>query len=261
MSTRSATLLVAALALVLAACAKELPPDLAPGDLYRIGREAHAERNWQRAIDALQRFLTQDPGNPRSDSAQYLIADSYFNQKQYLTAAAEFLRLAESRPAASLADDSRYRACEAYAKLSPRPELDQEYTVQAIGECRSVRLLYPNSPYAEPAARQMQELTNKLARKVYLNADYYYRRKAYDSAIVYLEHLIENFRGAAVEPAALFRLQELYSRLGYSQEAEQARQRLLREYPDSAEAQRLRETTGAAGGRESDVGGGWSWAR
>jgi outer membrane protein assembly factor BamD len=236
------------LALTLLGCPKELPQDASPEELYQSGVEAYGKRNWQTAINALQRFLFLDPGHIKADSAAFLIGESYYEQKQYLTAAAEFLRLAQNRPAGPLADDARFRACQAYGKLSPRPELDQEFTLEAIVQCRSVTLLYPGSPYAGQAAEQVKELTDKLALKVYLSAEYYYKRKAYESAIVYLEHLLENFRGAAVEPLALLKLWEAYLRTGYRQEADDIEARLLREYPDSPEAQKLAELSSGDGG-------------
>jgi outer membrane protein assembly factor BamD len=229
------------LALTLIGCPKELPQDASPDQLYAIGSEAHSGRNWQKAIEAFQRFLFQDPGHTKADSAQYLIADSYYNQKQFLTAAAEFMRLAQNRPAGPLADASRYRACESYSKLSPRPELDQEYTEEAIDQCLSVSLLYPGSPYADQANQVVTELTDKLARKVYLNAEYYFKRRAYDSSLVYLEYLLEAYRGAAIEPQGLLMAYEAYYRLGYTQEAQQMRDRLLRDYPDTPEANKIRD--------------------
>lgn len=244
MSRRSRGLLVPVAALALVACPKELPRDLPPDALYQIGRERFEHRDWDRARDALQRFLFQDPGHEKADSAQYLIGESYFQQKQYLTAASEFLRLAQDRPAGPLADDARYRACESYYKLSPRPELDQQYTEQAIDQCRSVVLLYPQSPFARDAAQRTKELTDKLARKYYLNAVYYYKRRAYDSAIVYLKYLLKTYKGSAVEPDALKTLYETYTKLGYVEEAGETRDRLLREYPDSQAAREVRERSG-----------------
>ncbi len=233
------------LGLALLGCPKELPKELPPDELYRIGAEAFQRERWDRAIEALQRFLFQDPGHPKADSAQYLIGESYYQKKQYLTSASEFLRLAQNRPAGPLADDSRYRACQAYYELSPRPELDQEYTDEAIDQCRSVALLYPGSPFAEQAAQRTRELSDKLARKYYLNAIYYFKRRAYDSAIVYLEHLLSNYAGASVEPQALLTLYETYTKVGYVQEAEETRARLLREHPDSSEARDLKARTQA----------------
>lgn len=236
----------ATLALVVSAvgCPKELPREAAPEELYRLGAEAFEEEKWQRAIDALQRFLFQDPGNAKADSAQYLIGEAYFEQEQYLTAASEFLRLAQTRPAGPLADDSRYRACLAYFELSPRPELDQEYTQEAIDECRSVSLLYPGSPFAEEATQRTRELLDKLARKYYLNAEYYFKRRAYDSALIYLEHLLESYGGSSIEPEVLVMLYETYQKLGYRQEAEETRERLLREYPDTPQARQVQQSSG-----------------
>ncbi len=225
--------------LSLSACPKGLPRGLPPDELYRLGVESYEEQRWGRAIEALQRLLLQDPGHPKADSAQYLIGESYFQQKQFLTAAVEFLRLAQNRPAGPLADDSRYRVCESYYRLSPRPELDQEYTEDALDQCRSVALLYPTSPFASESAARVRELTDKLARKHFLNARYYFRRRAYDSALVYLEYLLENFKGASIEPEALLTLYQTYRKLGYVQEGEETRERLLREYPDSQQAREL----------------------
>jgi outer membrane protein assembly factor BamD len=208
-----------------------------------MGVDAHQRGAWNYAVDVLQRFLFQDPGHPKADSAQYLIGDSYFNGKQYLTAASEFLRLAQNRPAGPLADDARYRACEAYTQMSPRPELDQEYTEEAIEQCRSVILLYPGSPFAEQAADRARELTDKIARKHYLNGEYYFKRRAYDSAIIYLNHVVTAYRGSAVEPEALYTLWEAYRRIFYQEEARQTRERLLRDYPDSPQAEEIRKKT------------------
>lgn len=230
-----------ALLLGVTGCPKELPPDVPADELYRIGVQRFEQHDWTKAIETLQRFLFQDPGHQNADSAQYLIGESYFQQKQYLTAANEFLRLAQNRPAGPLADDARYRACEAYYELSPRPELDQEYTEEAIDQCQSVVLLYPQSPLAAEAAERRHELTDKLARKQYLNAIYYYKRHAYDSALVYLKHLLANYPGSSIEPEVLLTLYETYRRLGYVEEAEDTRTRLIRDHPDSAEAEKVRQ--------------------
>ncbi len=230
---------LSALVLAVAACPKELPRDATPDELYQLGRQEFERRSYGNAIEALQRFIFQDPGHTKTDSAQYMISESYYQQRQFITAANEFLRLAQNRPAGALADDSRYRACESYYQLSPRPELDQEFTQEAIDQCRSVVLLYPSSPYAAKANERIGELVDKLARKQYLNALYYYKRKAYDSAIVYLEYLLVTYGGSTVEPEAMLTLYESYTRVGYAEDAEEIKTRLIREYPDSRQAREV----------------------
>lgn len=238
---RWCSMVIVALSAALAGCPKELPKDLPPDELYRLGRTNFEDGHYAQAIEALERLLFQDPSHSKADSAQLLVAESHFKQGQYVSAASEFLRLAQNRPAGPLADDARYQACLSYVELSPRPELDQKYTHEAIDQCRSVVLLYPRSPFASEAQKRIDELTDKLARKEYLTADYYYQRRAYDSAIIYLEHLLDAYKGSDVEPQAMLKLYESYRKVGYAQEAQDIRRRLLAEYPDSPEAAEVRD--------------------
>lgn len=228
----------AAVALGLA-CAKGLPSNLTPNQLFERGKAAWEERRWNRARMAFERLLFSAPTHPKADSAQFLLADTHFQEKAFLTAAAEYLKLAQTRPTIDLADDARYRACLAYARLSPRPELDQKYTEEAISECRTLMLLYPQSPYVPEAEARIAELRNKLARKLYLNARYYMDRGAYDSAILYFNDLLKAYPEATVVPAVLLGLYESYRKIGYDDEAAEARDRLLREHPTSPEARSL----------------------
>lgn len=244
---KKASILLAGLGSSLVGCPKELPPDLTPEELFQRGKELFARERWLQAQTAFQRLIFSAPTHPKADSAQFLLAESYFRDGSYLTAASEFLKLAQTRPTIDLADDARYRACLAYARLSPRPELDQLYTEQATAECRALMLLYPQSPLVREAEAKVAELRNKMARKLYLNALYYFDRQAYDSAILYLNEMLKQYPEAAVVPAALLHLYRAYRRIGYEDEAVRTRERLLREFPNSSEARSLAPASGASG--------------
>lgn len=229
-------------------CAKGLPANLSPDQLYERGVTLWEQGKWGGARAALERLLYVSPTHPKADSAQFLLAGTHFEEKAYLTAATEYLRLAQTRPTIDLADDARYRACQAYARLSPRPELDQKYTEEAMQECRSLILLYPQSPYVAEAERIIAEMRNKLARKLYLNGRYYASRGAYDSAVLYFSDVLRVYPDAPVVPAALLGLYEAYERIGYDDEAAEARARLLRDFPSSPEARSLAPRPTANGG-------------
>ncbi|MBI4513266.1 MAG: outer membrane protein assembly factor BamD [Gemmatimonadetes bacterium] len=229
-------------------CPKELPPDLTPEELFERGKQLFARERWLQARTAFERLVFSAPTHAKADSAQFLLAETYFQDGAYLTAASEFLKLAQTRPTIHLADDARYRACLAYGRLSPRAELDQGYTEQAIAECRALRLLYPQSPLVPEAEAKVAELRNKLARKMYLNGLYYFQREGYDSAILYFNELLKQYPEAEVVPAALYHLYRAYRRIGYEDEAAGARDRLLREFPNSPEARSLAPASTASGG-------------
>jgi outer membrane protein assembly factor BamD len=99
-----------------------------------------------------------------------------------------------------------------------------------------------------PRAREMMlELRNKLAAKDFDAGEYYFKRNAFDSAIIYYEATVRDYADTALAPRALARLIDVYKALGYQEEEQQTRERLLREYPDSPEARALQPSPTPAG--------------
>jgi outer membrane assembly lipoprotein YfiO len=208
------------------------------------GLFAHAtamarDGNWARAIDAFQRFTFEYATHPRYQEARFQLAEAYFSDEQYITAANEYSRLADDFPAGPWSDDSRFKVCEAYRRLSPRIELDQEYTRAAIEHCQSLLAYHPGSPFVDSAGSIITTMQEKLARKLYEAGAYYERRGAIDSAILYFERAVQEHPGTSLAPRALARLVRIYDELEYREEGQSARDRLLRDYPESPEAKAL----------------------
>lgn len=239
------TVLVAALlsaGLAIAACGLKRPgPDSWTADqLYAAAMEAHRAGRHGRAIEWLQLFLQRAPGDAREPEARYALAESYFARGEYQQAAEEFRRIATEFPNHPRAPAARFGLCRAYVRLSPRPERDPEYTQAAYDHCRAFADAFPDAPEAAQARSLAAEMRAKLARKWYLNAEFYARRRLYDAALLYYRKVVDDFSDTSLAPGALRAMVDIYTRLGYSDEARQARERLLRDYPNSPEAAALR---------------------
>src|SRR5690606_26708493 len=120
---------------------------------------------------------------------------------------------------------ARFGICESYYNLSPRPELDQEYTYSGIAHCESVASNFPDSPPGGTAAEYRNELRDKLAAKVYNAGRFYMRRRAYDAAVVYLRDVVNNFPQTRFAPMAIQSMMEAYEIMGYVEDAEAQRER------------------------------------
>ncbi|CAN5830914.1 hypothetical protein BH23GEM7_BH23GEM7_03320 [soil metagenome] len=234
-------LALAGLAL-LSGCGTRQPrlAQLGPDALYEQGMAAYEARRHARAIELLERFAQQHLGDERMPQARITLGRSYMARREYVTAASEFQRLVTDYPTHPLAPEARFGICESYVRLSPRPVLDQEYTLAAVTHCESVANLYPNTPQGEQARQYVAEGRSRLARKAYDNGMFYFRRRAFDAAVIYFTTVVEQYPDTTLAPAALLQLVETYTRIGYVEEATEARERLMREYPQSAEAQGLR---------------------
>jgi outer membrane protein assembly factor BamD len=242
------TILLIVLALVTGACASRGPglDRLDEESLFRYGMERIEARKWSDAVTAFERFTLAYPNHPRAAEARFRLAEAYMGRREHVTAAMEFNRLASEYPAGPWADDARFGVCRAYYQLSPPPPRDQEYTATALDHCRSLVSYYPDSDYVPRAQEMMDVLINRLAEKEYDNAEYYFRRRAYHSANIYYEWVVDNYAMTSWAPRALLRLHESYTRLGYDQEAREARERLLREFPTSPQARQVNGATAAS---------------
>jgi outer membrane protein assembly factor BamD len=214
---------------------KEQP--LTPEMAYVRGMQAYQARRWGRAAELIKRWVDANAaGDPRMPQALLALGTSHLHTHEYLTASSELLRLVTEYPQAPEQQQARFGLCQAYHSLSPRAQLDQQYTQTAITYCASYAQYYAATPQADSAQRWVGEMNEKLAYKSYLTGMFYLRRQAVDAAVIYFNGTVAGWPESRWAPAALARIVEGYTRIGYREEAEQARQRLLRDFPQSPEA-------------------------
>jgi outer membrane protein assembly factor BamD len=232
---------LAAAALAIAACGPKTPPlsELTAEDLWLRGIEEYNDEDWSEAIRYFDRYVLVGGTDPRVNQARYYVGQAHFEREEYVTAAAEFARLGADLGRSDLADDARFMACRAYEELSPDPDLDQEYTRAAIDHCQALIDYFPTSEFRDQAVEIVDARWSKLARKVYETGDWYRRRRAYDSAIIYYEDVVQRYPATEWAPRSLLRLVEIYEVLEWDEEREETRQRLLDQYPQSAEAREV----------------------
>ncbi len=212
---------------------------LTPDDLYSRGTQEFEDGDYQRAIIYFERFLSSSLGDPRAVDARMLLGDAHVARREFATAASHYQRVVTDFPNDPRSQEARFRICDAYFRLSPPAPLDQEYTLSALAHCQSVAEYFPGTEEGDSATIYVESLREKLAKKSYDAGRHYYRRRAFDAAIVYFEEVVSIYADTSVAPAALEQLVETYGRLGYVEDAEEARERLLNEYPESPEAQAM----------------------
>lgn len=229
------------LSFAVAACASSEPAinRMEADELFLHGLEQLQQKEWSEAVAAFERFRLVHASHPRATEARYRLGEAFMGRREYITAALEFNRLAAEYPNGPWADDARFQVCVAYDELSLPPVLDQEYTLTAIDHCRSLLAYHPDSEFVPRATAIVERLTSRLAEKDYRTGEHYFKRNAFDSAIIYYLDVADRFPDTDWAPRALLRLVQSYEARGYAPEAEAARERLLLDYPDSPEARQL----------------------
>jgi outer membrane protein assembly factor BamD len=190
--------------------------------LWRNAEDAFRHGKWSEVSKLLERALLEfAPGDSRIARAHYYLGEARFAQGSQLEAAREFRKASDDTPNDPIAPEALLRVGDVYADLWRRPELDPTYGQTALATYQELLNRYPNGSAAERAQLRINELNERFAYKSYKAAMYYFRLKAYDSAVLYLKDLVATYPKSAVAPDALVRLVQAYKTLGYREDVQE----------------------------------------
>jgi outer membrane protein assembly factor BamD len=143
-------------------------------------------------------------GTIKADTVFYYQAMSYYMQRDYILSGHYFNALATDYPNSVFSEEADFMAGFCYYKLSPKPSLDQEGTVNAITAFQLFMIKYPSSPRVKEAQAYIEEMRNKLVEKSFLNAKLYYNLGDYKASIIALKNSLNEFPDTKYREELLF---------------------------------------------------------
>ena len=216
--------------------------------LWRQCEHAVRHGKWSEAEKLLNRIVLEfSPGDTRIARAHFFLGEALYAQGRHLEAAREFRKASDETPNDPIAPEALLRLGDVYADLWRRPELDPTYGQTALSTYQELLNRYPGDSAAKRAQMRIAELNERFAYKTYKAATYYFRLKAYDSAILYLKDLVATYPKTAVVPDALVKLVQAYKRLGYREDVQETCDYIRRFHPKAPGAGEVcpRNPTGA----------------
>lgn len=156
----------------------------------------YMNKDYDKAIEGAQRFLSIHPGNRDAPYAYYLIALCYYEQ---------------------IADVDR----------------DQKITQQALDALTEIQRRYPQTEYAADARLKMDLVNDHLAGKEMQIGRFYERSGRWLAAQIRFQNVIDKYQTTSHTPEALYRLTETNLALGIPAEAKKYAAVLGANYPGS----------------------------
>ncbi|HKJ31850.1 MAG TPA: outer membrane protein assembly factor BamD [Balneolales bacterium] len=160
---------------------------------YNKAMTIYKEHKYDDASQAFQTVLSLGRGTGYAKDAQYYLAQSYFNDKQYLLAASEYKRYYTYYPKDKRREEVQFKQALCYYKLSPNYNLDQSKTEKAIELYQLFISRYPNSKLSNRAGKYIDQMRDKLARKMLEAARLYQRLRDYKASALYFGLTIDNY--------------------------------------------------------------------
>ncbi len=160
---------------------------------YEKALEYYKAEDYVRSATILDQVANIYRGTIKADTVKYYQAMSYYGQGDYILAGHYFNELSTTYANSEYLEESDFMSAYCYYMLSPRPELDQQTTYNAISALSMYMVKYPASDKVSQCRELIAELNDKLVEKSYESARLYYDLGYYQSAIIALRNSLEDY--------------------------------------------------------------------
>lgn len=168
--------------------------------MYKLeyAKKAYEQRKYMQAITLLQDLQMPMRGTENGEDATFILAMSYFENKDYLNSAVYFKNYYQRYPRGKYTELARFYSGYGYYLDSPEPQLDQTLTLKAIEELGGFLDYFPNSDKAGIAKNAIIEMQDKLTLKQLQNAQLYYNLgnflgNNYESCIITAKNALKDY--------------------------------------------------------------------
>ncbi len=156
---------------------------------FNNGMELFERGKYLRAQDEFTSIVIRGSGTDLGDDAQFYLAESYFQNKEYILAISEYEKLTRKMPYSPFIEEAKFKICEAYKIESPKYFHDQTYTNKALDRYQEFLDDYPNSEYKSEVISSMKSMREKLSKKVFETGILYMKMDEFESARMVFEEI------------------------------------------------------------------------
>lgn len=146
---------------------------------YEAAKNYFAKGQYSRTATLLNELIAILKGTDKAEESLYMLGMSYYNQKDYQTAAQTFIQYYNVYPRGTFAELARFHAGKALFLDTPESRLDQSGTYSAIQQLQMFMEYFSQSTRKEEAQNMIFALQDKLVMKEYLSAKLYYNMGNY----------------------------------------------------------------------------------
>jgi outer membrane protein assembly factor BamD len=189
-------LFIAVFALFSTGCKSEFEKIRASGDtelIYKKAFELYDQEEYLRAQTLFELIIPAYRGRPELEKVYFTYAYTYYNLNKFILANYYFKNFASTFPTSELKEEAEFMVAYSSYNLSPNYRLDQTFTGQAIDEFQDFVNAYPNSERVKECNQLIDELRLKLERKNFAEGQLYFDLRQYQAAMVTLENLLRDF--------------------------------------------------------------------
>lgn len=210
-------LVASVILLAVAGCAAK--KHLTAEEHFRQASEDLQDGAYRLAVMSYRELLDQYPFSEHSEEAELKIGHAYYLDGSCPEAIAAFSDFQRRHPTSPHLAFVGYLIGQCYERQMRPPDRDQSASQNAHAYYVAVKQQYPDSPFADLAQEDLSRCRESLAKHEAIVAGFYARHGNDKAAEYRLLDLVNRFNDTDTAAEALYRLGQIYSRRGASEQA------------------------------------------
>ena len=215
-----------------------------PEFILNAANELYGQEKWPYAIELYQKVASAYAGTAQAEEIAYKSAYANFYDKNYVLSARQFKNFYLQNGRSEKAEEALFMSAFSYYKGSPKYNLDQTNTYDAITEMQGFIDAYPTSSRVKEANGFINELHGKLEKKAFEIAKSYYKTLKYKASAVSFANFLDDYPDSDLREEAYMYLLRSRSELALQSVYDKKENRLkdaqttyrlfMQSYPNSA---------------------------
>jgi outer membrane protein assembly factor BamD len=161
---------------------------------YLAAEELFKKQKYGRAQDKLEEILSLCAGTGYMEQSQFLLAESYFNLKEWIEARGEYGSFVLNFPGSPFIETAEFRKAISSFNIGFKVARDESNTTTAMRDFERYLSNYPDSPLRDSVNYYYGLLVERMAEKEFQTARLYYRMDKYQAAVIYLKEFLDTYK-------------------------------------------------------------------
>lgn len=160
---------------------------------YDKALEFYHNKKYNKAMALFENIMPNMIGTAQEDTVLFYVGKSYYNLGNYEQSAEALNYYRNQFSRSDFTEEAEYLYAMSFYNMSPPPEKDQTSTRQAIIAFNEYLNRYPESIQTTDIQHMIEEMTQKLYYKTFINASLYYKLRHYNAAITSLRDGVREY--------------------------------------------------------------------
>ena len=194
------SLLFICISLMMIACKSEFERVRTSNDpalIYKKALEFYDNEDWVKSQTLLELSIPNYRGKAEAEELFLKFAYTHYYNNEFILAAHYFKSFSSTFYNSEKKEEAEFMSAYSNYRMSPNPKLDQTYTEKAIEGLQLFVNTFPRSERVAECNELMDELRVKLERKALEQGELYYNIGQYEAAVKSFSNMLNDYPDAA----------------------------------------------------------------